>query len=273
MSRNSWNDKNKLVPTDVGIVVNDFLMEYFPEIMDYNFTANVEKDFDAIAEGQKNWTALMKNFYEGFEPQVEKTLAIKTDHKVGERILGNDPATGLPVMVKIGRYGPMAQIGDAGGEEKPRFATLKPGQSIETISLQEVLDLFKLPRTLGEFEGKNVVVGAGRFGPYVQHDGKYVSIPKEEDPLAITLEQAEDLIEAKRKAEAERHIKSFGEDPDMEILNGRYGPYISYKKKNFKLPKEMHERAKELTHEECMKIIEEDGKKRKRPATRRTKAS
>ena len=267
------NDKNKLVPTDVGIVVNDFLMEYFPEIMDYNFTANVEKDFDAIAEGRKNWTALMKNFYEGFEPQVEKTLAIKTDHKVGERILGNDPATGQPVMVKIGRYGPMAQIGDAGGDEKPRFATLKPGQSIETISLQEVLDLFKLPRTLGEFEGKNVVVGAGRFGPYVQHDGKYVSIPRGEDPLAITLEQAEELIEAKRKAEAERHIKSFGEDPDMEILNGRYGPYISYKKKNFKLPKEMHERAKELSYEECMKIIEEDGKKRKRPAKRRTKAS
>ena len=229
-------ERNKLFPTDVGIVVTDFLDENFPEIMDYNFTADVEKQFDEVAEGKKEWTGLMHDFYENFEPQVEKTLADKSGHKAGERQLGIDPQSGRPVFVKIGRYGPMVQIGQAGDEEKPVFATMKKGQSTETLTLEEALELFKLPRTLGEFEDKEVSVGAGRFGPYIKHDGKYVSLPKDEDPLKVSLEKAVELILAKREAEAKRFIKSFEEDPEMEILNGPYGPYISYKKKNYRLP-------------------------------------
>ena len=262
-------EKNKLIPTDVGLVVNDFLLEYFPEIMDYNFTANVEKDFDAVAEGKKDWTALIHTFYDHFEPQVEKTLAEKTDHKVGERELGTDPATGLPVSVKIGRYGPMVQLGTAESDVKPRFATLKPEQSIETITLDEALKLFTLPRTLGQFEGSAVTVGAGRFGPYVQHDGKYASIPKDEDPLSITLERAVEIIREKREAEARRHLKSFDEEPGLEVLNGRFGPYIAWNGKNYRLPKEAAARAAELTLEECRKIVEDDSKKPARPAARR----
>ena len=254
-------EKNKLVPTDTGIVVNDFLLTYFPGIMDYNFTARVEKDFDKVAEGKKNWTELMRHFYEDFEPQVEKTLAEKTERKVGERVLGTDPASGLPVCVKIGRYGPMAQIGEAGVGEKPRFATLKPGQSLESITLEEALDLFKLPRVLGDYEGKPVTVSVGRFGPYVLHEAKFVSIPKGTDPMEITLDDAITLIEAKRKAEAERHIKSFEEDPEMEVLNGRFGPYISYKGKNYKLPKDVVDRVADLTYSECQDIIAAEANK------------
>ncbi len=265
-------EKNKLVPTDTGIVVNDFLMAYFPDIMDYNFTANIEKQFDDVAEGKKNWTDLMHRFYDDFEPQVEKTLAEKSEHKVGERMLGTDPSSGEPVSVKIGRYGPMAQIGEAGTGKKPRFATLKPDQSLESVTLEEVLDLFKLPRNLGEFEGKAVVVNAGRFGPYVQHAGKFVSIPKETDPLSVTLDEAVALIEAKRKAEAERHIKTFEEEAEMEILNGRFGPYIAYKGKNYKLPKDVVERAKDLTYDECKHIISAEADKPARPSRRRRKA-
>ena len=190
-------ERNKLFPTDVGIVVTDFLDENFPEIMDYNFTADVEKQFDEVAEGKKEWTGLMHDFYENFEPQVEKTLADKSGHKAGERQLGIDPQSGRPVFVKIGRYGPMVQIGQAGDEEKPVFATMKKGQSTETLTLEEALELFKLPRTLGEFEDKEVSVGAGRFGPYIKHDGKYVSLPKDEDPLKVSLEKAVELILAK----------------------------------------------------------------------------
>ena len=248
-------ERNKLFPTDVGIVVTDFLDENFPEIMDYNFTADVEKQFDEVAEGKKEWTGLMHDFYENFEPQVEKTLADKSGHKAGERQLGIDPQSGRPVFVKIGRYGPMVQIGQAGDEEKPVFATMKKGQSTETLTLEEALELFKLPRTLGEFEDKEVSVGAGRFGPYIKHDGKYVSLPKDEDPLKVSLEKAVELILAKREAEAKRFIKSFEEDPEMEILNGPYGPYISYKKKNYRLPKDKKESAAVLTFDECMKII------------------
>ena len=228
-------EKSKLFPTDTGIVVNDFLTEYFPDILDYNFTASVEKDFDEIAEGGVQWTSIMKTFYDKFHPSVENTLAIKTEHKVGERILGEDPESGKPVSVKIGRFGPMAQIGTVEDEEKPRFAQLKKGQSIETITLEEVLELFKLPRTLGEYEGKTVSVGIGRFGPYVLHNKVYVSLPKTMDPMVITLEEAEQLILEKRQKEAERHIKKFEEEPELEILNGRYGPYITYKGNNYKL--------------------------------------
>lgn len=264
-------ERNKLFPTDVGIVVTDFLDENFPEIMDYNFTADVEKQFDEVAEGKKEWTGLMHDFYENFEPQVEKTLADKSGHKAGERQLGIDPQSGRPVFVKIGRYGPMVQIGQAGDEEKPVFATMKKGQSTETLTLEEALELFKLPRTLGEFEDKEVSVGAGRFGPYIKHDGKYVSLPKDEDPLKVSLEKAVELILAKREAEAKRFIKSFEEDPKMEILNGPYGPYISYKKKNYRLPKDKKESAAGLTFDECMKIINAETEKPKKTPRARGK--
>lgn len=264
-------ERNKLFPTDVGIVVTDFLDENFPEIMDYNFTADVEKQFDEVAEGKKEWTGLMHDFYENFEPQVEKTLADKSGHKAGERQLGIDPHSGRPVFVKIGRYGPMVQIGQAGDEEKPVFATMKKGQSTETLTLEEALELFKLPRTLGEFEDKEVSVGAGRFGPYIKHDGKYVSLPKDEDPLKVSLEKAVELILAKREAEAKRFIKSFEEDPEMEILNGPYGPYISYKKKNYRLPKDKKESAAGLTFDECMKIINAETEKPKKTPRARGK--
>lgn len=264
-------ERNKLFPTDVGIVVTDFLDENFPEIMDYNFTADVEKQFDEVAEGKKEWTGLMHDFYDNFEPQVEKTLADKSGHKAGERQLGIDPQSGRPVFVKIGRYGPMVQIGQAGDEEKPVFATMKKGQSTETLTLEEALELFKLPRTLGEFEDKEVSVGAGRFGPYIKHDGKYVSLPKDEDPLKVSLEKAVELILAKREAEAKRFIKSFEEDPEMEILNGPYGPYISYKKKNYRLPKDKKESAAGLTFDECMKIINTETEKPKKTPRARGK--
>lgn len=263
------SDKGKLVPTDTGIVVNDFLLQNFPDIMDYNFTANVEKDFDDVAEGKTNWTKLISDFYHNFEPQVEHTLNEKTEHRVGERLLGNDPTTGKPVSVKIGRFGPVAQIGSAGGDEKPRFANLAPGQSIETITLDEVLDLFKLPRTLGNFEDSPVVANVGRFGPYIAHCKKFISIPKGGDPMCITLEEAIDLIKAKREAEEKSHLKYFSEEPEMEIRNGRWGPYIIYKGKNYKIPKKEHDRAAELTLDECRKYIEADTAKSTRP--RKTK--
>ncbi|WP_336616541.1 type I DNA topoisomerase [Bacteroides acidifaciens] len=246
-------EKSKLFPTDTGIVVNDFLTEYFPDILDYNFTASVEKDFDEIAEGGVQWTSIMKTFYDKFHPSVENTLAIKTEHKVGERILGEDLESGKPVSVKIGRFGPMAQIGTVEDEEKPRFAQLKKGQSIETITLEEVLELFKLPRTLGEYEGKTVSVGIGRFGPYVLHNKVYVSLPKTMDPMVITLEEAEQLILEKRQKEAERHIKKFEEEPELEILNGRYGPYITYKGNNYKIPKDIV--PQDLSLQSCLELI------------------
>ena len=246
-------EKAKLFPTDTGTVVNDFLTEYFPDILDYNFTASVEKEFDEIAEGEVKWTSILKTFYDQFHPSVENTLAIKTEHKVGERILGEEPETGKPVSVKIGRFGPMAQIGTAEDEEKPRFAQMKKGQSIETITLEEVLELFKLPRTLGEYEGKTVSVGIGRFGPYVLHNKVYVSLPKTMDPMEITLEEAEQLILEKRTKEAERHIKKFAEEPELEILNGRYGPYIAYKGNNYKIPKDIV--PQDLSLHSCMELI------------------
>ena len=248
------SEKGKLIPTDIGTVVNDFLLEYFPEIMDYNFTANIEKEFDEVADGDKEWEKVMKSSYNQFEPLVEKTLAVKSEHKVGERMLGTEPASGKPVSVKIGRFGPVVQIGSADDEEKPRFAQMKKGQSIETITLEEALELFKLPRTLGDYEEKTVTVGVGRFGPYVRHNNVYVSIPKGTDPMEITLEESIELIEKKRKTEEERHIKRF-EDTDLEVLNGRFGPYICYKKKNYKLPKTLATAPADLTYSQCMEIV------------------
>ena len=246
-------EKAKLLPTDIGIVVNDFLLGFFPEIMDYNFTATVEKDFDEIADGKRNWAELISEFYKDFEPKIEEIVQTKNEYKVGERILGNDPASGKPVSVKIGRFGPIVQIGSANDEDKPRFAQMKPGQTLETITLEEALDLFSLPRTLGEYDGETVTIGAGRFGPYIKHGAAYVTLPKTHDPLVVSLEEATELIEAKRKAEAERIIKTFETNADLQVLNGRFGPYIAYNGCNYKLPKSVT--PAELTEEECMEII------------------
>ena len=248
-------DKGKLIPTDIGMVVNDFLMENFPEIMDYNFTAKVEQEFDKIAEGKAEWNKEMKVFYQGFEPEVEKVMNARSEHKAGERELGIDPATGKPVFVKIGRFGPVVQIGTAEDEDKPRFSQLPSDKSMETITLDEALELFKLPRTVGQFEGTDVVIGAGRFGPYVLHNKKYVSLPKDENPMTITLDAAINLIQKKRLQEAQRHLKTFEEDANIEVMNGRYGPYIAYNGKNYRMPKALHEKASELTYEQCMDIV------------------
>ncbi|MBQ3538743.1 MAG: type I DNA topoisomerase [Bacteroidaceae bacterium] len=255
------SEKSKLIPTDIGIVVNDFLQENFPEIMDYNFTATVEKDFDNIAEGKMQWVLPIKDFYTEFHPQIEKIMHTKTEHKVGERILGTDPESGKPVSVKIGRFGPIVQIGSANDEEKPRFAQMKPEQTLETITLEEALKLFSLPRTLGEFDGETVTVGAGRFGPYIKIGATYVSLPKTYNPLTVNIEEAEVLIKEKRKADSEKIIKTFDEEPTLQVLNGRFGPYICHEKKNYKLPKNVT--PSELTLAECMEIIkkqEESGK-------------
>lgn len=272
-SENYGSNKGRMVPTDTGIVVNDFLLQNFPEIMDYNFTANVEQDFDRVAEGEKDWTELIRSFYTNFAPAVEQVMAERTETKVGERQLGEDPKTRKPVSVKIGRFGPMVQIGGGeGDEEKPRFAKLRAEQSITTLTLEEALELFKLPRELGEYEEKVVKVGAGRFGPYIQHAGKYVSLPKTEDPMSVSLETAIELILAKREAEAKSHLKSFDEEPEMEVRTGRFGPYIAYQGKNYKIPKTMAERAAELSIEECREIIAADTKKPAKTTRKRATA-
>lgn len=251
------SDRGKLIPTDIGIVVNDFLQKNFPEIMDYNFTAKVEGQFDNIAEGKENWKDMLRKFDNKFEPQVEDVINQRSEHKAGERQIGVDPKSGRPVFVKIGRFGPVVQIGSAGEEEKPQFAQMPKDKSIETITLPEALELFKLPRKVGKYEGTDVTIGAGRFGPYVLHNKKYVSIPKGEDPMTLTLERAIELIEAKRKAEKERHIKTFAEDDKLELLKGRFGPYIAYDGKNYHIDKKLHDRALagDLSYEECMDII------------------
>ena len=260
-SESVGGDRGKLVPTDTGLVVNDFLMECFPEIMDYHFTANVEKEFDEVAEGKKDWTQMLSDFYRDFEPQVERTLNQKLERRVGERELGVDPKSGRPVSVKIGRFGPVVQIGLPTDSEKPLFANLAAGQRIETLTLEEALELFKLPRTLGEFEGQAVKANTGRFGPYVQLGKLFVSIPKGEDPLDITLDRAVELIREKREAEERSHLKRFAEDPKLEIRAGRWGPYIAYDGKNYKIPKKDADRAAELTLQECMQLIEAEQKK------------
>ena len=248
------SDKGKLIPTDIGCIVNDFLTEYFPNILDYNFTANIEEKFDDIANGNIEWAKVIGEFYDLFHPSVDSALTINGGPKFGERHLGEEPGTGQPVSVKIGRFGPVVQIGGTDSEEKPRFASLLKGQSITEITLEEALRLFEFPRVLGDFEDKEVSVAIGRFGPYVRHDGKFVSIPKDMAPAELTLEQAVELIEAKRKAETEKTIKTFEEDPELHVLNGRYGPYISYKKKNYKIPKTV-ENPGALTFEDALEII------------------
>ena len=247
-------EKNKLLPTDIGIVVNDFLTEYFPNILNYNFTANIEEKFDDIADGKQDWISVIDSFYKDFHPTIEAANSLRLEHKVGERVLGNDPKSGRLVSVKIGRFGPIVQIGQPTDEEKPIFASLLKEQSMNTITLEEALKLVELPRTLGEFEGKAVVVNNGKFGPYIRHDNTFVSIPKTLTPQGITLEEAIEAIEQKRQDDNNRLIKHYDEDAELEVLNGRYGPYIAYKKKNYKLPKGTD--AQSLSYTDCMRIIE-----------------
>ena len=249
-------EKGKLIPTDVGMVVNDFLVKYFPSIMDYNFTAKVENEFDEVAKGNVVWNKEIADFYDDFHPSISQVSSLRLEHKVGERTLGNDPKTGLPVMVKIGRYGPLVQMCSSDNEYKPRFASLQRGQSIETITLEEAIKLFELPRDLGEFEGSEVTIGVGHYGPYVKHNGKYASIPKDMSPTAITLDEAVEIIKAQRETEAKKVLKTFDEEPDLKVMNGRYGPYIVYKKQNVKIPKGKD--AESLTLEECREIVADE---------------
>jgi len=261
-------DKGKLIPTDIGVVVNEFLTKYFPNILDYNFTANVEEKFDDVAEGKLQWNEEISSFYEIFHPGVEDAMNMRLEHKVGERQLGVDPKTGKPVSVKIGRFGPLVQLGEGDAEEKPQFASLLKGQSVSTITLDEALKIFEFPRTIGEYEDKDVIVAIGRFGPYIKHDNKFVSIPKEYAPAAISLEEAVQLIVEKRETETKKVVKTFAEDADLQILNGRYGIYIAYKKSNYKIPKTIKEPA-ELTFDECKEIIEAQDSAPKKTTTRR----
>jgi DNA topoisomerase I len=254
-------EKGKLFPDNIGMLVNDFLVGQFSEILDYNFTASVEKEFDEIAEGKANWTDMIKRFYKPFHEKVEATLARK-DVVKPERLLGNDPVSGKPVYTRMARFGAVAQIGETTGEEKPRYAQLRKGQNIESLTLQEALDLFKLPRKIGEFESKEITVSTGRFGPYVLHDSKFYSLHKEDDPYTIELERAIDLIREKREKDKNKMIQVFSEDKELSVLNGRWGPYISYKKENFKIPKGTE--PKSLTFEDCMKIVSATPEKKKK---------
>ena len=260
-------EKNKLFPNDIGMVVNDFLTENFEDILNYNFTASVEEEFDQIANGKVSWSKMIDKFYKPFHKNVEDTLETSS-RSVGERVLGEDPKTGKPVTAKIGPYGPMVQIGSKDDEEKPRFASLQRGQHLETITLEDALELFKLPRELGKYEDKKVVVSIGRFGPYIRHDAKFVSLKKEDSPYKIELDRAIELIEEKREKDKEKTIKVFEEEPDLQILNGRWGPYISYKKKNYRIPKGT--KAEELTFKQCMEIVQVDKKSEKGKKTKKT---
>ena len=261
-------DKGKLMPTDIGIVVNDFLTDNFPNVLNYNFTADLEERFDLVAEGKAQWKKEIRGFYDVFHPEVERANDMRIEHKVGERVLGTDPASGKPVSVKIGRFGPVVQIGESTDDEKPRFASLRKDQSVFDITLADALKLFELPRDLGSFENETVTVAAGRFGPYIRHAGKFVSIPRTLSPLDITLDEAVELIKAKREADSKKLVKTFDEDPELQILNGRYGMYLSYKKSNYKLPKTVEDPAA-LTREECLAIIESQESKPRRTSTRR----
>jgi DNA topoisomerase I len=247
-------EKNKLFPTDIGMVVNDFLVEHFNNIMDYNFTAKVEKEFDEIAEGEKVWNKMIDSFYKTFHKAVEVTSET-AERASGERFLGDDPTTGKPVFARIGRFGPLVQLGNAEDTEKPRFASLRADQRLEQITLEEALELFKLPRTVGEYENEPMSVNIGRFGPYIKHKNAFYSLKKEDDPFTIEEERAVELIEAKRKADREKVIKTFKEDETVQILNGRWGPYIAIGKKNYKIPKDVEPAS--LSLEDCLKIASE----------------
>ncbi len=260
LEEKAGSKKGKLCPTDIGMVVNDFLVSNFDSILDFHFTANVELEFDQIASGSKSWNDMLENFYGDFHAKVEDVKE-NSDRAIGQRLLGVDPKTGLNLYVRIGRYGPMAQLGEVTEEEKPKFASLRKGQSIESISLEEAIDLFKLPRQLGTYEDKVVTVAIGRFGPYVRHDGVFVSLG-EYDPMTIELDACIQLIEMKRKSDAEKHIHTFDkEEPVIQVLHGRWGPYIKMEKKNYKIPKDVD--AESLDRISCEEIIKNQPKKTK----------
>ena len=269
ISETYGSEKASLKPTDIGTVVNDYLIDYFPQVLDYNFTANIEKEFDEVAEGEKPWNGVIAAFYSDFAPLIDRSMNEKQEHKVGERVLGVDPKSGRQVSVKIGRFGPVVQVGLASDTEKPRFAQLQKGQSIDSITLDEALELFALPRTLGEWESGTIVVNVGRFGPYVQLGKEYVSLPAGIDPMQVTLDEAIALFEKKRQFEQQRLIKSFAENPDVEILNGRYGPYIAMAGKNYKIPTGTDPATLDLAA--CMEIIEKAAEKPASPRRRKSK--
>jgi len=269
---NTGAEKSKLFPTDIGIVVNDFLNEYFPTVLNYNFTADVEKEFDSVADGEIKWTESIDKFYKKFHPIVEDTMK-NSERQVGERILGTDPTSGRQLSVKIGKYGPLAQIGTVEEEEKPIFASLRKEQSIESITLEEALDLFKLPRQVGEYEGKVMTVAIGRFGPYIRHDAAFYSLPKTDDPMEVTTERSIEIIEEKREAEKNKLIMSFGENGEIQVLNGRFGPYFTFEKVNYKIfPKGTD--PKTLTLERCKELIaaQPDAGAKKKPFGRKAAA-
>ena len=261
-------DKGKLIPTDTGTIVNDFLQQYFPSIMDYNFTARIEEEFDEVAEGKMKWNDSIDKFYTKFHPNVDEVAHLRLEHKVGERILGNDPKTGKPVSVKIGRFGPLVQLGSTDDAEKPLFASLLKGQSVNSITLEEALKLFDMPRNLGNYEDADLIVAIGRFGPYIKHGSKFVSIPKDMSPQSISYDEAVALVVKKREEDAQKVVKKFEENPDMEILNGRYGVYIAYKKKNYKIPKGVD--AANLSLNDCLKIVNDEASAPKKTVRRRT---
>ncbi|MFT6112608.1 MAG: DNA topoisomerase-1 [Bacteroidia bacterium] len=268
LSENYGADRNKMHPSDIGKVVTEFLIEHFGKVMDYGFTASVEKEFDEIADGMKNWSEMIDTFYKPFHKTVEDTLET-AERATGERSLGDDPKSGKPIIVRIGRFGPMVQIGEQDDEDKPRFASLAKGQNIDNITLDQALDLFKMPRILGELEEKPVKANIGRFGPYIQHDKLFVSIPKEEDVMEIEIERAIELVLAKRQADLDRIIKKFEEDPATQILNGRWGPFIKSGKNNFKLPKDLEDPSK-LTLEEVKHIMENQPAKGRKAPVKKT---
>ncbi|WP_200977667.1 type I DNA topoisomerase [Echinicola sp. 20G] len=259
-TENAGSDKNKLFPTNIAMVVNDFLVEHFPNVIDFKFTAKVEKEFDDIAHGLQQWDDMIENFYSRFHGTVEEAETVERANVSSSRELGKDPKTGKPIIARLGKFGPLVQIGDQEDEEK-QFASLKKGQFIESITLEDALELFKLPRDVGMFEDKKIVAAIGRFGPYIRHDSKFVSLGKELDPLSITEEEAIQLIKDKREADAKKHIKTFEENPDIQILNGRWGPYIKFGKNNFKIPKDKV--AEDLSYDETIEIIENQPEKKK----------
>lgn len=267
-SENTGAEKAKLFPTDIGILVNKFLCQYFESIIDYNFTAKVEKEFDAIAEGKREWNEMIKEFYGSFHEKIENTLENARKFS-GEKLLGVDPETGKNVFVKVGRFGPIVQLGDTESDEKPRFAGLRKNQTMESITLEDALDLFSFPRSLGQFEEMEMTVAIGRFGPYVRHDNKFYSLQKTDDPQNITAERAIEIIEQKRVKDLKSTIKEFDEDPEMKVLNGRYGPYISYKKKNFKIPKGTD--PENLKLEDCHKLVNDPANTPKKRFVRKKK--
>lgn len=271
-SENTGAEKGRLYPTDMGLVVNDFLTEYFPDILNFNFTAEIEKEFDSIADGEIKWVESIDKFYKTFHPVVESTMK-NSERQVGERILGVDPTSGRQLSVKIGRFGPIAQIGTAEEEEKPVFASLKKDQSIESISLEDALELFKLPRTLGMYEAKEMIVSSGRFGPYIRYDGSFYSLPKTDDPMSVTMERALEIIAAKKEAEKNKLISSLGANNEYQVLNGRFGPYFTFDGKNFKIPKKTDPQT--LTAEMCQQLVAEQdaagGSKKKFTKRKNTK--